>query len=254
MLLYIKGKEHGKQLYDSVINGPFQYEIVEVPSTITSPQIVRDGTYEDLTKAKKICRACDIRATNIVLQGLPPNVYSLVNHHTIVNEIWERVKLLIEGSELSLQERESKLYDEFDTFTSEKGEIIHSYYLRFAQLINNMNMIGMSMQPLKVNTKFVNHLQPEWSKFVTNVKLAKDMHNTNFDHLYAYLRQHEARANEVCLMRQQFLDPLALVANTYNSPTCYTNQSQYHQQLSPIAQQYYSPLTQQQSYQALLAY
>nr|GEV50870.1 hypothetical protein [Tanacetum cinerariifolium] len=36
---------------------------------------------------------------------------------------------------------------------------------------------------------------PEWSKFVTDVKLATDLHN-NFDHLYGYLRQHEAHANE----------------------------------------------------------
>ncbi|GKB85869.1 hypothetical protein Tco_0958141 [Tanacetum coccineum] len=64
-------------------------------------------------------------------------------------EIWDRVKLLIEGSELSLQERESKLYDEFDIFTSEKGEMFHSYYLRFVQLINDMNTIGMSMKPIQ---------------------------------------------------------------------------------------------------------
>nr|GEV19932.1 reverse transcriptase domain-containing protein [Tanacetum cinerariifolium] len=36
-------------------------------------------------------------------------------------------------SELSLQEQESKLYNEFDRFTSEKGETIHSYYLRQTQ-------------------------------------------------------------------------------------------------------------------------
>ncbi|GKA61272.1 hypothetical protein Tco_0760679 [Tanacetum coccineum] len=134
--------------------------------------------------------------------------------------------------------------------TLEKGETIHSYYLRFSQMINDVNTIGMSMKPLQVNTKFVNHLQPERSKFVTNVKLAKDMHTTNFDQLYAYLRQHEAHANEVCLMRQNFPDHLALVANTYNSPSCYNNQSQYHQHLSPIAQQFYSPPLQQQSYEA----
>ncbi|GKC94349.1 hypothetical protein Tco_1159791, partial [Tanacetum coccineum] len=64
---------------------------------------------------EKIREACDIRATNIVLQGLPPDVYSLVNHHTVAKEIWDRVKLLIEGLELSLQQRESKLYNEFDT-------------------------------------------------------------------------------------------------------------------------------------------
>ncbi|GJV16865.1 hypothetical protein Tco_1362188 [Tanacetum coccineum] len=141
MLLYIQGKEHGKQLYDSVINGPFQYGTIEVPATPTSLQSTRDRTYEDLTKAEKIREACDIRATNIVLQGLPLDVYSLVNHHTVAKEIWDRVKLLIEGSEFLLQERESKLYNEFDTFTSDKGETIHSHYLRFAQLMNDMNTI-----------------------------------------------------------------------------------------------------------------
>ncbi|GJV97785.1 retrovirus-related pol polyprotein from transposon TNT 1-94 [Tanacetum coccineum] len=91
-------------------------------------------------------------------------------------------------------ERESKSYDEFDTFTLVPRETIHSYYLRFTQLINDRHTIGMSMKTIQVNTKFVNHLQPEWSKFVTDVKLAKDLHNTNFDQLCAYLRQHEAHA------------------------------------------------------------
>ncbi|GJY71314.1 hypothetical protein Tco_0475017, partial [Tanacetum coccineum] len=80
MLLYIKGKEHGKQLYGSVINGPFKYGTVTILGTPTTT------------------------ATDI---------YNVVNHHTEAKEIWDRVKLLIKGSELSLQERESKLYDEF---------------------------------------------------------------------------------------------------------------------------------------------
>ncbi|GKA55028.1 hypothetical protein Tco_0753977 [Tanacetum coccineum] len=99
MLLYIKGKEHGKQIYDSVINGPFKYGTIEVPATPTTFASTRDRTYEDLTEAEKIREAYDIRATNIVLQGLPPDVYSLVNHHTVAKEIWDRVKLLIEGSQ-----------------------------------------------------------------------------------------------------------------------------------------------------------
>ncbi|GJY72191.1 hypothetical protein Tco_0475894 [Tanacetum coccineum] len=125
-------KENGKQFYDSVINGPLQYRTVEVLATPTLLQTTRQITYEDLTKAEKIHESCDIRATNIVLQYLPPDVYSLVNYHIVSKEIWDKVKLLIKGSELSLQERESNLYNEFDTFTSEKGETIHSYYLRFS--------------------------------------------------------------------------------------------------------------------------
>ncbi|GKA30976.1 hypothetical protein Tco_0717281 [Tanacetum coccineum] len=91
-------------------------------------------------------------------------------------------------------------------------------YLRSAQLINDMNTIGITMKKLQVNTKFVNNLQLEWSKFVTDVKLAKDMHKSSFNQLYAYLRQHEVHANEVRMMRERFPDLLALVANTYNTP------------------------------------
>ncbi|GKA27060.1 hypothetical protein Tco_0713228 [Tanacetum coccineum] len=184
MLLYIRGKPNGKLLIDSVLNGPFQFGTITVPGTENTPATVRERTLTDLTAEEK----------------LP-------------NQIWDRVKLLIQGSELTKQERESKLYDDFDMFTSQPGETIHAYYMRFAQLINDMHMIGMTMQPIQVNTKFVNYLPPEWGKFVTDVKLAKNMHTTNFDHLYAHLRQHEAHANEVCLNRERLSDQTALVAN-----------------------------------------
>ncbi|GJV66399.1 hypothetical protein Tco_1477227 [Tanacetum coccineum] len=82
----------------------------------------------------------------------------------------------MEGTEMTKQERESMLYDEFDKFTSEPGESIHSYYLRFAKLINDMNMISMTMTPMQINTKFVNHLQPEWSMFATAAKQARNLH------------------------------------------------------------------------------
>ncbi|GJU86648.1 hypothetical protein Tco_1294194 [Tanacetum coccineum] len=120
------------------------------------------------------------------------------------------------------------------------------------ELINDMDTIGMTMMPIQINTKFINHLPPEWSKFVTDVKLAKNLHNRNFDHLYAYLRQHEAHANEVCIMKERFPNPLALVANTYNSSPSYTNQNLYHQQLSPFTQQQVLPLASQQSNDASL--
>ncbi|GJX40536.1 hypothetical protein Tco_0255526 [Tanacetum coccineum] len=59
-----------------------------------------------------------------------------------------------------------------------------------------MHTVGMTMQQVQVNTKFLNALPPEWSKFVTDVKLAKSLYTTNYDQLYAYLSQHERHANE----------------------------------------------------------
>nr|GEX15682.1 hypothetical protein [Tanacetum cinerariifolium] len=140
-----------------VLNGPFKYGTITVTRTLTTPATVRDKIYDELIDVEKIRE--------------------------------DRVKLLIEGSKISLQERESKLYDEFNMFTLVPGETIHTYYLRFTQLINDMYSIGMTLMPIQINIKFINHLQPEWSKFVTNVKLAKDLHDTNFDHLWAYQPQ-----------------------------------------------------------------
>ncbi|GJT09457.1 hypothetical protein Tco_0902066 [Tanacetum coccineum] len=81
------------------------------------------------------------------------------------------------------------------------------------------------------------------------VKLAKDLNDTNFDQLYAYLRQHEAYADKVRIMKERLSNPLALVANTYNYSPFYSNQTQYHQQISLFAtQQQVSPLASQHLY------
>ncbi|GJX58648.1 hypothetical protein Tco_0290038 [Tanacetum coccineum] len=155
MLLCIKGKPNGKFLVDYVLNGPFYFGTIREPKTENTPAMVRPQTYTDLTDEEKLCESVDITAKNIFLQG----------------------------SKLSLQERESKLYDDFDMFTSTPGETIHSYYMRFAQLFKYMHTIGMTMKPM----------------------------------------QHEAHANEVRLTRQRYPDQIALVANSPSclNPTQY---------------------------------
>nr|GEV66885.1 hypothetical protein [Tanacetum cinerariifolium] len=118
-----------------------------------------------------------------------------------------------------IQERECKLYDAFDKFAHVKGEPLHKYYLRFTQLINDMNIYKMKLEQFQVNTKFLNSLPPEWNKFVTDVKLVKDLYTTNYDQLHAYLEQHELHANELRIMRERNQDPLALVANHQMTPS-----------------------------------
>ncbi|GJX74304.1 integrase, catalytic region, zinc finger, CCHC-type containing protein [Tanacetum coccineum] len=102
----------------------------------------------------------------------------------------------MQGTSLTKQERECKLYDEFDKFTYKKGESLHEYYLRFTLLLNDMNIYKMPLEQFQVNTKFLNTLPAEWSKFVTDVKLVKDLHTTNVDQIHAHLEQHERHANE----------------------------------------------------------
>ncbi|GJV18929.1 hypothetical protein Tco_1367949 [Tanacetum coccineum] len=112
-------------------------------------QIVENGVsrpnkYSELSATEALQADCDIKTTNIILQGLPHEVYAL--------------------------ERECKLCDEFDKFAYKKGESLREFYLRFSLLLNDMN-IYMKLEQFQVNTKFLNTLPPEWSKFVTDVKL-----------------------------------------------------------------------------------
>ncbi|GKD49225.1 hypothetical protein Tco_1278201 [Tanacetum coccineum] len=91
-----------------------------------------------------------------------------------------------------------------------------------------MNIYKMPLEQFQVNTKFLNTLPDEWSKFVTDVKLVKDLHTTNVDQLHAYLQQHERHANEVRLMHARNSDPLALVASHQLTQPAYQSHLHTH--------------------------
>ncbi|GKD34362.1 zinc finger, CCHC-type containing protein [Tanacetum coccineum] len=86
-----------------------------------------------------------------------------------------------------------------------------------------MQGTSLTKQERELNTKFLNTLPPEWSKFVTDVKLVQDLHTTNVDQLHAYLGQHKYHANEVRLMHERNSDPLALVATRQMTQSPYQN-------------------------------
>ncbi|GJW91487.1 hypothetical protein Tco_0169040 [Tanacetum coccineum] len=145
---------------------------------------------------------------------------SLSNHYTDAKDIWDNVKMLLEGLELTKEDRESQLYDDFEHFRQHKGETIHDYYVRFAKLINDVRNIKMTMSRMQMNSKFVNNMFPEWGRFVTAVKLNRGLRDSNYDQLYAYL-------NAERLMQQYNSQ-----SSTYNLPH-FADNSQLDSRLSP---------------------
>ena len=124
-----------------------------------------------------------------MIQGLPKDIYKLINFNTNAKAVWDNVKMLLVGSELTKEDRESQLYDEFEHFKMNPGENVHDYYVRFHKLVNDMRIIRMTMPNIQLNSKFVNNMTPEWDRFVTAVKLNKGLRETNYEQLYAYLEQ-----------------------------------------------------------------
>ncbi|GKD69499.1 hypothetical protein Tco_1323589 [Tanacetum coccineum] len=76
----------------------------------------RARVFTDLSAEEKERYKADIRATNILLQGIPKDIYTLINPYTDAKDIWDNVKIILEGSELTKDDRESQLYDEFERF------------------------------------------------------------------------------------------------------------------------------------------
>nr|GEW52223.1 hypothetical protein [Tanacetum cinerariifolium] len=104
MELYMLNRQHGWMILESIENGALLWPTVEEDG------VTRLKKYSELSATEAIQADCDVKATNIILQGLPLEVYALFSTH-------------------------------------------------------------------------------KWSKFVTDVKLVRDLHTTNVDQLHAYLGQ-----------------------------------------------------------------
>ncbi|GJS74825.1 retrovirus-related pol polyprotein from transposon TNT 1-94 [Tanacetum coccineum] len=71
MTLYMMNRQNGRMILESVDNGPFIWP------TIEENGVTRPRKYSELTPADAIQADCDVKATNIILHGLPPEEYAL---------------------------------------------------------------------------------------------------------------------------------------------------------------------------------
>nr|GFA37629.1 hypothetical protein [Tanacetum cinerariifolium] len=84
MELYMQNRENGRMILESFENDPLIWP------TIEENGVTRTKKYVELSATEKIQADCDLKATNIILQGLPSDIYSLVNHHRVAKDLWEK--------------------------------------------------------------------------------------------------------------------------------------------------------------------
>ncbi|GJV66585.1 hypothetical protein Tco_1482094 [Tanacetum coccineum] len=102
MELYMMNRQHGRMILESVENGLLIWLSIE-ENGVTRPK-----KYFELSATEAIQADCDIKETNIILQGLPPEVYALVSNHKVAKELCQEIfNLIMQGTSLTKQERES---------------------------------------------------------------------------------------------------------------------------------------------------
>nr|GEV42865.1 hypothetical protein [Tanacetum cinerariifolium] len=158
-------------ILESIGHGPLIWP------TIEENRVTRTNKYVELSATEKLQANCDMKTINIILEGLPTKIDSLVNHHRVAKDLWEkfnflcktillglpediyaavdscetaqeiwlRVQQMMKGSDIGIQEKKSKLFNERERFTSTDGELIESYLLHSDQPSFNQNYIQQPM-------------------------------------------------------------------------------------------------------------
>nr|GEX45583.1 hypothetical protein [Tanacetum cinerariifolium] len=98
---------------------------------------------------------------------------------------------MMKGSDIGIQKKKAKLFNEWEMFTSNEGESIESYYHRFLKLMNDLKRNKHFPEKIASNLKFLNNLQLEWSQHVTIVHQTKDLHTDDYTQLYDFLKYNQ---------------------------------------------------------------
>ncbi|GJX82062.1 hypothetical protein Tco_0331543 [Tanacetum coccineum] len=184
-------RENRKWLLKALEDGPYVFRNI----TPTGSILPRLQEVEDLQGDDLLYYDAEMELTNMILLSIPNEIYNSVDSCKTAKEMWDRVERLMRGTIQNQVDRETRFTNEFDQFVAEPGESLVSVYNRFAQLMNDLERNNMKFPTVSVNTKFLNSLQPEWLKYVTQVRLAKKLTVDSFDDLFDYLSQFEKLVN-----------------------------------------------------------
>nr|GEV74100.1 hypothetical protein [Tanacetum cinerariifolium] len=120
-----------------------------------------------MTEVNKKQYIADVKVMNYLLQAIPNDIYNSVDACKNTKEMWEQINRLMFGSNVTSHVRLSHLMNEFDKFIAKEEELLESVYERLTTLVNIMDRNNFHPISVSINTKFLNCLQPEWSKYVT---------------------------------------------------------------------------------------
>ncbi|GJV63548.1 hypothetical protein Tco_1474376 [Tanacetum coccineum] len=89
LLHYAKRKPNGKLIYNSIMHGPYELTEKEVKQMEADDQVIQ-----------------------IILMGLPEDIYAAVDSCETAQEIWLRVQQMMKGSDIGIQDKKAKLFNE----------------------------------------------------------------------------------------------------------------------------------------------
>ncbi|GJT00033.1 hypothetical protein Tco_0821202 [Tanacetum coccineum] len=107
---------YGKLIYNSIINDPYVKRMIPKPGDENREVAVNETFHEQIddepTKKELKQVEADDQAIQTILLGLPEDIYAAVDSFETAQEIWLRVQQMMKGSDIGIQEKKAKLFNE----------------------------------------------------------------------------------------------------------------------------------------------
>nr|GEX41250.1 hypothetical protein [Tanacetum cinerariifolium] len=190
---YLEEQNDGEAMINSIKNGDqplprvTQVSIARTTSTEQPPLKDKSMWSDQKKRIQKINRL----ARFILIQGLPNDIYSLIDSNKTTKDLWDSLARHMLGSEYGEQDRKAAVLYEYKTFKATEGELLLDTYIRYLQVINDLKKCGYSKDNCELNFNFLNNLQPEWKQYVTMMRQNKNLMDINIDAFYNILKQNQ---------------------------------------------------------------
>nr|GEY83084.1 integrase, catalytic region, zinc finger, CCHC-type, peptidase aspartic, catalytic [Tanacetum cinerariifolium] len=186
---YLEEQTDGESMINSIKNGdqplPRVTHVSIAGTTSTEQPSLKDKSM--WSDQEKIIQKIDCLARSLLIQGLPNDIYSLIDSNKTAKDLCDALVRHMLGSEYGEQDRKAAVLYEYETFKATEGELLLDTYIRYLQVINDLKKCGYS------NDNYI-----------------------NIDALYNILKQNQGDVNDAMGSKKKNVvvtsDPLALIA------------------------------------------
>nr|GFB96139.1 hypothetical protein [Tanacetum cinerariifolium] len=129
---YLEEQTDGEAMINSIQNGDQPLPVIAQVSLAGTAQNA-PPTLKDLkfwTAKEKNTGKIDHLARSLLIQGLPNDVYSLIDSNETAKDLWDALERQMRGSEYGEQDRKAAILYEYETFKAIEGEHLLDTYLR----------------------------------------------------------------------------------------------------------------------------
>nr|GFB35234.1 hypothetical protein [Tanacetum cinerariifolium] len=93
---------------------------------------------------EKRIQKIDRLARSLLIQGLPNDIYYLIDSNKTTKDLWDALARYMLGSEYGEQDRKAAVLYEYETFKATEGELLLDTYIRYLQVINEKTTVVTS--------------------------------------------------------------------------------------------------------------